>query len=1136
VPDPSSFPPRAALEEALGHFHAGRFPEAEGVCRRLVEADPADADALHLLGVLAHHAGGGDAVDLLARAVAAAPGNAEARYNLGVALQARGRADEAAASYREALRLAPGRADAHNNLGHVLLLRGRFDDALACFDHALRLRPDYADAHHNRGETLRRLGKPAAAAAGLREAVRLAPDNASAHIDLGRVLAELRQDGEAEGAYRRALRLAPGRGDAHNHLGLLLLRQRRLDEARGCFEQATRRDPGSADAHNNLGAVLREQGRPDEAVACFHRALALQPAHAGAHNNLGRVCEAGGRLEEAAARYRLAICSQPANAAFHNNLGNALARLSRPEEAIACYREAVRLQPAEPVHPSNLANALTLAGRPEQAEECCRAALRLRPDFVDARHNLAITLAAQGKFAEALEHNAEALRLAPEHAGARNCRALWWLQHGDFARGWPEYEWRWRANGVAPRPFREPAWDGSPLGGRTVLLHAEQALGDTIQFIRYAPLVRRRGGGVVVECQPALARLLESCPGIDRVVPRGSPLPPFDVHAPLLSLPGLLGTTLDTVPAEVPYLSAAPDLVAAWRRELGAGAFKVGVAWQGSPTFAGDRLRSVPLRHFAPLARVPGVRLFGLQKGPGREQIGPAARLVPLTDLGATLDEGTGAFLDTAAVMRNLDLVVTTDTALAHLAGALGVRAWVALSVGPDWRWLLGREDCPWYPSLRLFRQSRPHDWDEVFERMAVELRRELAPPPRNAVAVEVAPGELIDKITILQIKAERLTEPGPLRNVHVELEALRAAQARDVPPSPELAALTAELRAVNEALWQVEDDLRLCERAGNFGPHFVELARSVYRTNDRRSGLKRRINELLGSGLVEEKSYGSLPAAPPSPAAPPRATVCILTYGDHLSYFRRCLGSVLRHTPAGRFELRLGFNAAPASLAHARRCLAADGGEGEDGGPVPPDGVRRASFTAPGGTAVRLWTSDVNLYKEPMARLMFHDVPPAAEYVVWFDDDSFVEEGWWEALCPLLDRRIDYIGQPWWVDYLPGQEEMIRSRPWYRGVPLERRDGRPGVWFMTGGFLAVRAERLREADFPDTATAWKGETLKQYGGDTLLGEVARQLSWTRAAHDTHVRVNVDLEGRHPAPRRGGTGRQFGSDVDVAVG
>jgi hypothetical protein len=196
---------------------------------------------------------------------------------------------------------------------------------------------------------------------------------------------------------------------------------------------------------------------------------------------------------------------------------------------------------------------------------------------------------------------------------------------------------------------------------------------------------------------------------------------------------------------------------------------------------------------------------------------------------------------------------------------------------------------------------------------------------------------------------------------------------------------------------------------------------------------------------------------------------------------------------------------------------------------------VRRAAFVTTGGMTVCIWDSRVNLYKEPMARLMYHDVPLVSEYAVWLDDDSYVEPGWWEALLPLLARKVDYIGQHWWVDHLPGQAEMIRAQPWYRGVPFDRRAGRPGTWFMTGGFMAMRADRLREADFPDVDFRWKGDQLKQYGGDTLLGEIARQLGWTWAVHDAHVKVNVDLQGNHPAPRRGGTGRQFGSDVDVVI-
>jgi hypothetical protein len=387
------------------------------------------------------------------------------------------------------------------------------------------------------------------------------------------------------------------------------------------------------------------------------------------------------------------------------------------------------------------------------------------------------------------------------------------------------------------------------------LLHAEQALGDTIQFIRYAPLVKARGGTVIVECQPPLVPLLRSCPGIDRLVAHAEPLPACDFQVPLLSLPGVFRTTLDTMPADVPYLFAEPERLDQWKHKLSdPAAFKIGIAWQGSSTFPGDRMRSIALAHFAPLARVPGVRLFSLQKGNGSNQI-KASRQFGVTEFGDQMDAG-GAFLDTAAVMKNLDLVVTSDTAIAHLAGALGVPVWVALSIGPDWRWFWDREDCPWYPTMRLFRQRRLGDWDEVFERAAGALRQKLAPPPRTAITVPVAAGELIDKIVILEIKAERVSDASKIRNIRTELAALRDVLDRSVPSSTRLVELTAALRQVNETLWQIEDDIRACERDQNFGPRFVELARAVYHTNDRRAALKRQINELLGSDLIEEKAY----------------------------------------------------------------------------------------------------------------------------------------------------------------------------------------------------------------------------------------------------------------------------------------
>jgi hypothetical protein len=313
-----------------------------------------------------------------------------------------------------------------------------------------------------------------------------------------------------------------------------------------------------------------------------------------------------------------------------------------------------------------------------------------------------------------------------------------------------------------------------------------------------------------------------------------------------------------------------------WRRELsGTREFKVGINWQGNPKSAGDFHRSIPLRFFEPLARVPGVRLFSLQKNEGVEQLAQIAGTFAVTELGSRLDVDTGPFRDTAAVLTCLDLFITSDTAVAHLAGALGIPVWMALSTTPDWRWLSGREDNPWYPTMRIFRQQRFLEWAPVFDRIATELRKavpETTPTP--SVVIEAAPGELIDKITILEIKVERITDLEKRRHVRTELETLTAARDRTIIPSADLAVLTAELRVVNETLWVIEDAIRACERDGDFGPKFIELARSVYKNNDHRAVLKRRINERLGATLIEEKSYAATASAVSSEPAIPEAGV----------------------------------------------------------------------------------------------------------------------------------------------------------------------------------------------------------------------------------------------------------------------
>src|SRR5262249_9602387 len=290
-------------------------------------------------------------------------------------------------------------------------------------------------------------------------------------------------------------------------------------------------------------------------------------------------------------------------------------------------------------------------------------ALRLKPDYAEAHNNLGLALQTQGRLEEAVASYQQALRCQPHYAQAHLNLAWIWLVRGGFERGWPEYQWRGKCEGVSASAFRQPCWDGADLEGRTILLYAEQGLGDPLQFIRYARLVKVRGATVLVSCQEPLARLLGTCAGIDRLGPFGAKMPPFDVQAPLLSLPRILGTTLATVPADIPYLFADEQLVAHWRRELSpVGGFKIGIGWQGNPKYRGDRQRSIPLAQFAPLARLDGVQLFSLQKGPGTEQLHQGAGGFPVTDLGRQLDETAGPFMDTAAVMRSLDLIITADT------------------------------------------------------------------------------------------------------------------------------------------------------------------------------------------------------------------------------------------------------------------------------------------------------------------------------------------------------------------------------------------------------------------------------------------------------------------------------------------
>jgi Flp pilus assembly protein TadD len=485
---------------------------------------------------------------------------------------------------------------------------------------------------------------------------------------------------------------------------------------------------------------LALEGRFAESEACAREALRLRPDNADAMNELSVAVWHQGRGAEAEEILWHAARLEPGNPRVLTNLGLTLMARGRPDEAVDCLRGAVRIDPHAFDAMVNLGVAISNRGDFEGAMEPLLAAFALRPDSVEAVQYLGMNLARRGCWAEAIGHYERALRRHPDDPGLHRSLGFALLASGDFERGWPEHEWRLRCRGHRGCRVDRPAWDGAAFTGRTILLHFEQGFGDTLQFIRYTGAVKSRGGRVAVLCRRPLVRLLSRCEGVDLAFDGADGVEPeCHLQAPLMSLPAIFGTTLGTIPARVPYLFPDPALVEHWREvldhlrglvarsDLPVGergrTLLVGIVWQGDPKHGSDHWRSFPLARFEPLAALPGVRLVSLQVGPGSEQVGELAGRFPVVELPG---RGGGDFDETAAIVAQLDLVIAPDTAVAHLAGGLGVPVWVPLSSATDWRWLVGRDDSPWYPTLRLIRQARPDDddWRGVFDRMADELGR----------------------------------------------------------------------------------------------------------------------------------------------------------------------------------------------------------------------------------------------------------------------------------------------------------------------------------------------------------------------------------------------------------------------------
>ncbi|MGI0487763.1 tetratricopeptide repeat protein [Pantanalinema rosaneae CENA516] len=493
-----------------------------------------------------------------------------------------------------------------------------------------------------------------------------------------------------------------------------------LPQAEQLYRQVLQQQPQHPEALCLLGVIACQRGNLEDGIALYRQALVLRPDYVQARENLYLALWKQGRamIEEAINGYNQIINFQPKALQAYANLGAILQDQGKEDQAILFYQQGLTIDPHNPHLLNGLGVALQKQHKLKAAVHFHQQALASQPNYIDGLVSLGKVWMELGKLSEAIDCFKHALTLEPNHAIAHHNYALLLLMQGNYHQGFVEYEWRFQTAEFPPCPFKQPVWDGSPLQGRTLLLHAEQGLGDTIQLIRYAAIAQERGGRLVLTCHPPLTRLLSTVPGIEQIVPLGLPLPDFHTYAPLMSLPRILGTTLETIPSHFPYLKA-PQSANFPLPVPQATRLKVGIVWSGGNLYKNNHNRSCPLQAFQPLLALPDVTFYSLQKGIPQLDLAELGWQSQIQDLSPHLQD----MADTAAAIAQLDLVITVDTAVAHLAGALAKPTWLLLAHLPDWRWLLDREDSPWYPTMRLFRQSHPGDWQGVMQQVVVALQ-----------------------------------------------------------------------------------------------------------------------------------------------------------------------------------------------------------------------------------------------------------------------------------------------------------------------------------------------------------------------------------------------------------------------------
>ncbi|GLU31841.1 hypothetical protein Busp01_16830 [Trinickia caryophylli] len=708
---------RTDLAVARALHEQGRLDEAQKAYEAWLEQEPNDAEAQHLFGVLRYQRGDIDgAMTLMSRAVALAPAPL-ALANLGAIMAQLGRMEEALGHFRSALALDPRHLHALVRLGNTLIALQRHEDAIEAYDRVLEIAPLTLDALCNRGSALRALGRHREALESFERALTVDPQSFESLCNRGNTYSGIGCHQEALRDYEAALAVMPGHPSVLCARGRALVALGREGEALASFNEAIAAQPEFVDALYNSAVALERLGRADEALQRCARVLEREPRHARALACRGNALLSLERFDDALAEYDRALAIGPAFAEVLCNRGSALRSLNRFDDALELDRRLLQAW-------CNRGSVLHDLQRFDDALSAFDSALALGADHAPAWFGRGNALFEMSRFEEAIDAHGRATVADPDHVDAHFAQGYIHLLEGDFARGWPKYEWRQHvpAKRGTERTLASPRWSGhEPLLGKTIHVHAEQGFGDTLQFCRYAPLLRKRGASVVLEVQPPLHALVAgSLQGIDVIGTQPS-APPADFHIPLLSLPYAFGTAPHTIPAEVPYLGVAESRVKAWRGRLGMRTrMRIGLAWSGNAEHRNDRARSLPLAALDPLMSL-GVEWVSLQKGV-RERDWATLAAMPIRTFDAQLTD----FSETAALMLSLDLVIAVDTAVAHLAGALAVPVWILLPYLAEWRWLNGRSDSPWYPSARLFRQPARGRWDAAIDAVRSALAARL--------------------------------------------------------------------------------------------------------------------------------------------------------------------------------------------------------------------------------------------------------------------------------------------------------------------------------------------------------------------------------------------------------------------------